>query len=35
LLETQADAVIRAYENRGLTLADCGAGEWPVLALHS
>jgi ribosomal protein L11 methyltransferase len=31
LLDTQADAVIRAYEERGLTLRDRGFGEWPVL----
>jgi ribosomal protein L11 methyltransferase len=31
LLETQADAVARAYEEQGLTLGDRGFGEWPVL----
>ncbi|HEU5067668.1 MAG TPA: 50S ribosomal protein L11 methyltransferase [Sphingomicrobium sp.] len=31
LLDTQADAVVRAYEERGLTLRDRGFGEWPVL----
>ena len=31
LLETQADGVIAAYEQLGLTLADRGFGEWPVL----
>ena len=31
LLDTQSDAVIRAYEERGLTLRDRGFGEWPVL----
>ena len=31
LLDTQANAVIRAYEDRGLTLRDRGFGEWPVL----
>jgi len=31
LLDTQADAVIRAYEEHGLTLRDRGFGEWPVL----
>jgi ribosomal protein L11 methyltransferase len=31
LLDTQADAVIRAYAERGLTLRDRGFGEWPVL----
>jgi ribosomal protein L11 methyltransferase len=33
LLDTQADAVIAAYEKFGLTLADRGSGEWPVLVL--
>jgi ribosomal protein L11 methyltransferase len=31
LLDTQADGVIRAYEQEGLVLADRGFGEWPVL----
>ena len=31
LLDTQADAVARAYERHGLTLKDRGVGEWPVL----
>ena len=31
LLDTQADTVIRAYEERGLTLRDRAFGEWPVL----
>jgi ribosomal protein L11 methyltransferase len=31
LLDTQADTVIRGYEERGLTLRDRGFGEWPVL----
>lgn len=31
LLQTQADAVIEAYEASGLFLADRGFGEWPVL----
>jgi ribosomal protein L11 methyltransferase len=35
LLDSQAAAVIRAYEDRGLTLADRGAGDWPVLALEA
>jgi ribosomal protein L11 methyltransferase len=35
LLDTQAEAVIRAYKQHGLTLADPGQGEWPVLALTS
>jgi ribosomal protein L11 methyltransferase len=33
LLDTQADAVIAAYEKFGLTLADRGSGEWPVIVL--
>jgi ribosomal protein L11 methyltransferase len=33
LLDTQADGVIRAYEQQGLRAADRGAGEWPVLVL--
>ena len=33
LLETQADAVARAYEAEGMTLNDRGTGEWPVLVL--
>ena len=35
LLNTQADAVIDAYKERGLSVADRGAGEWPVLILES
>jgi len=35
LLDTQADAVIAAYEKLGLTLFDRGSGEWPVLMLKS
>jgi ribosomal protein L11 methyltransferase len=31
LLDTQADAVIRAYEERSLRLRDRSFGEWPVL----
>lgn len=31
LLDTQEDGVVRAYEEQGLSLADRGAGEWPVL----
>jgi ribosomal protein L11 methyltransferase len=31
LLDTQADAVAAAYEDQGLTIADRGFGEWPVL----
>jgi ribosomal protein L11 methyltransferase len=35
LLDTQADAVIAAYEKLGLSLADRGSGEWPVLVLQA
>lgn len=31
LLDTQADAVARAYEAQGLGITDRGIGEWPVL----
>lgn len=31
LLDTQADAVSRAYEKQGMSLRDRGFGEWPVL----
>ena len=31
LLETQAHGVIEAYEECGVTLAEAGFGEWPVL----
>jgi ribosomal protein L11 methyltransferase len=34
LLDNQADSVIAAYEELGLTLADRGSGEWPVLVLE-
>ena len=30
LLDTQADAVARAYEEQGLRIAERGFGEWPV-----
>jgi len=33
LLDTQADAVVRAYETQGFKLADRGSGEWPVVVL--
>ena len=33
LLDTQAEAVGRAYEALGLKLSDRGTGEWPVLVL--
>ena len=35
LLDTQADAVVRAYEALGLTLQNRGTGEWPVIVLNS
>ena len=35
LLDTQADAVARAYEASGLQVQDRGSGEWPVLVLSS
>ena len=35
LLDTQADAVVAAYEKLGLSLADRGSGEWPVLVMRS
>ena len=35
LLDTQADAVIAAYEAHGLALVRRGAGEWCVLELQS
>ena len=31
LLDSQADAVIRAFDAQGLTLATRGVGQWPVL----
>jgi ribosomal protein L11 methyltransferase len=31
LLDTQAEAVARAYQDQGLSVADRGFGEWPVL----
>jgi ribosomal protein L11 methyltransferase len=35
LLDTQADAVVRAYEGLGLKLQERSTGEWPVLLLNS
>jgi ribosomal protein L11 methyltransferase len=35
LLDTQSDAVARAYEAHGFTVRDRGAGEWPVLVVSS
>ena len=33
VLDTQADAVIGAYEAQGVSLVHCRSGEWPVLVL--
>jgi ribosomal protein L11 methyltransferase len=33
VLDTQADALARAYADEGLRLRDRGSGEWPVLVL--
>ena len=35
LLDTQADAVIAAYEAQGMTVVERGAGEWCVLVLEA
>jgi ribosomal protein L11 methyltransferase len=35
LLDTQADAVVRAYREQGLSVASRGGGDWPVLVLTS
>jgi len=35
LLDTQADAVIAAYESNGATLVERGPGEWTVLVLKA
>jgi ribosomal protein L11 methyltransferase len=35
ILDTQADAVARAYEQHGIAIRDRGSGEWPVLVLSS
>jgi len=35
LLDTQADAVVAAYEALGLSPVRRGPGEWPVLVLRS
>lgn len=35
LLDTQAEAVARAYEELGLALKEHGSGEWPVLVLNA
>jgi len=31
LLDSQAEGVVAAYEKLGVSLADRGSGEWPVL----
>ncbi len=35
ILDTQAEAVAAAYAKQGLSAADSGRGEWPVLVLRS
>ena len=35
LLDTQAEAVVAAYESLGLLVRDQGSGEWPVLVLSA
>ena len=35
LLDTQSDAVVRAYEELGMALSNRGTGEWPVLVLNA
>ncbi|HVM37351.1 MAG TPA: 50S ribosomal protein L11 methyltransferase [Sphingomicrobium sp.] len=35
LLDTQADAVARAYQQQGLSLAGRSQGQWPVLVMRS
>ena len=35
LLDTQADAVIAAYEAEGMKLVERGEGEWCVLVLEA
>ena len=35
LLDTQADAVVAAYESQGATLVERGPGEWSVLTLQA
>jgi ribosomal protein L11 methyltransferase len=35
LLDAQAEAVARVYEEGGLTLSERGTGEWPVLVVTS
>ena len=35
LLDTQADAVGKAFERQGLHVADRGSGEWPAVVVES
>jgi ribosomal protein L11 methyltransferase len=35
LLDTQAEAVIAAYEPQGMTAVERGTGEWRVLVLKA
>lgn len=35
LLDSQAEAVAKAYKEKGLTVRSHGSGEWPVLVLSS
>ena len=35
LLDTQADAVVEAYEALGISVTERGHGEWPVVALSA
>jgi len=35
LLDTQADAVAAAYEELGMSVAERGNGQWPVLLLQA
>ena len=35
LLDAQAEAVERAFEERGLDVVDHGSGEWPVLVMRA
>ena len=35
LLDTQADAVLAAYEAEGMTVVERGQGEWSVLVLEA
>jgi len=35
MLDTQADAVVAAYEAEGMRVTERGEGEWCVLVLES